>query len=121
MNKRNLQRKYKQIEKLVLSHSLKDAFELLKDLVISSRRGENITQFENLDETYGRLLQYAIEGIDDPKQSSIYQHLLVSVLELADIALQQAYMNESELYVYKLKKNIEFETRQVKEDALKKN
>lgn len=44
--------------------------------------------------------------------------MLVSVLELADVALQSAYMNESDQYIYRLKKKIEFDSKQVKEDAL---
>lgn len=120
MNRKSLERKYKQIEQKVLARQLKDALDLLKELVISSRRGEYVTQYENLEDTYKKLLLYAIEGTEDPERENIYQHMLISVIELADVSLQQAYMNESTLYVYKLKKNIEFESRQVKEDALKK-
>ena len=118
VNKKNIERIYKRIESLVLDRKLKDALDVLKDLVINSRKGEFISQYESLDNTYENLLKYAISGVKDPEREKIYNKLLVSVLELADVALQYAYMSESEQYVYKLKKKIEFENRQVKDEAL---
>jgi tetratricopeptide (TPR) repeat protein len=59
-----------------------------------------------------------MEGVQDPERDQIYHRLQVSVLELADLSLHHGYMNESNQYVYRLKKKIEFETRQVKEDAI---
>jgi len=59
-----------------------------------------------------------MEGVEDPERDTIYHHLRVSVLELADTALQHSYMNESDQYVYRLKKKIEYEAKQVKDDAI---
>jgi len=118
MNKRNIERNYKRIESLVLENKLKDALDLLKELAINSRKGDFISQYETLDDTYENLLKYAVEGIRDPERNKIYNQLLVSVLELADVTLQQTYMNDSEQYIYRLKKKIEYESRQVKDEAL---
>lgn len=119
MDKKTLERTYKRIEEFVVDRKLKDALNALKDLVISSRRGEFISQFENLDGTYENLLKYAIEGVQDTERDNIYNHLIISVLELADVSLQYAYMNQSEHYIYRLKKRIEFESKQIKEEALR--
>ena len=118
MDKKSLERSYRRIEENVLSSSLKDALDFLKDLVINSRKGEFISQYENLDDTYENLLKYSMEGVRDPEREKIYHRLQVSVLELADLSLHHAYMNESSQYIYRLKKKIEYETRQVKEDAI---
>jgi tetratricopeptide (TPR) repeat protein len=118
MDKKSLERSYRRIEENVFSRNLKDALDFLKDLVINSRKGDLISQYENLDDTYENLLKYTIEGIKDPERDKIYRRLQVSVLELSDLALHHAYMNESNQYVYRLKKKIEYETRQVKEDAI---
>ncbi|MCB0821691.1 MAG: tetratricopeptide repeat protein [Bacteroidales bacterium] len=118
MDKKSLERNYRKIEDCVLQGKLKDALDMLKDLVLNSKKGEFVTQYDNLDDTYENLLKYSIEGVNDPERENIYNRLLVSVLELADVALQSAYMNESDQYIYRLKKKIEFDSKQVKEDAL---
>ena len=118
MKIKGLQRNYRKIENLVLENKLKDALEILKDLVIKSRKGDYISQYESMDETYENLLKYTIEGIEDPAREKIYNRLLVSVLELADVALQYAYMNESDQYIYRLKKKIEFESKQIKDQVI---
>lgn len=118
MDKKSLDRNYRRIEENVLKSNLKDAMDLLKDLVFNSRKGDYISQYENLDNTYENLLKYAMEGVKDPERDKIYHRLRVSVLELADLALHHAYMNESDQYLYRLKKKIEYEAKQVKDDAI---
>jgi len=71
-----------------------------------------------LDDTYENLLKYSVEGVNDPEREKIYSHLLVSVIELADLALQSAYLDTSDQYIYQLKKKIEIESKQIKEAAI---
>ena len=118
MNKRSIERSYRRIETLVFERKLKDALDVLKDLVINSRKGDYISQYESLDSTYENLLKYSVEGAPDPERENIYNRLLISVLELADVALQYAYMNDSEQYIYRIKKKIEFESKQVKDETI---
>ncbi|MEZ5083868.1 MAG: tetratricopeptide repeat protein [Bacteroidales bacterium] len=118
MDKKSVERNYQRIENCVHSKQLKDALDILKDLVISSRRGEFISQYELLDNTYENLLKYSVEGVKDPERENIYKNLLVSVLELADVALQSAYTNYSDQYIYRLKKKIDFESKYIKEEAI---
>ncbi len=118
MDKKILERNYQKIKKSVFDKKLKDALEILKELVIKSRKGEFIFQYESLDDTYENLLRYTIEGIEDPEREKIYSHLMVSILELSDVALQYAFMNESDLYIYRLKRKIENEYKQIKEEAI---
>lgn len=118
MDKKILERNYQKIKKSVFDKKLKDALEILKELVIKSRKGEFISQYESLDDTYENLLRYTIEGIEDPEREKIYNHLMVSILELSDVALQYAFMNESDQYIYRLKKKIENEYKQIKEEAI---
>jgi tetratricopeptide (TPR) repeat protein len=118
MDKIGLERNHQKVISFVTENKLKDALDALKDLVIQSRRGEYISQYEALDETYENLLKYAIEGIEDPEKDNIYHHLLISVLELADLALQYAYMTDSDKYIYRLKRKIENETKPIKEEAI---
>jgi tetratricopeptide (TPR) repeat protein len=118
MDKKSLERNHQRIVQLVIDSKLKDALELLKELVILSKRGDFISQNESLDETYRNLLKYAINGVDDPEREHIYHHLQVSVLELADLALHHTYMSDVDKYFYRLKRKIENEPKQIKEEAI---
>ena len=118
MDKIGLERNHQKVVSLIVENKLKDALDVLKELVIQSRRGDYISQFESLNETYQNLLKYTIEGIEDPEQDKIYNHLRVSVLELADLAMQYAFMIDNDKYFYRLKRKIESEIKLIKEDAL---
>ncbi len=118
IDKIGLERNHQKVISLIVGNKLKDALDVLKELVIQSRKGDYISKYEELDETYKNLLKYTIEGIDDPERDKIYNHLLVSVLELADLALQYALMADNDQYIYRLKKKIESETKQIKEETI---
>ncbi len=118
MEKKILERNFQKIVSLVLESKLKDAFNALKDLVIASGKGDFISHYESMDETYENLLKYALEGVRDPEREHIYHHLLVSTLELADVALQAAYMIESDRYIYRLKRKIESESAEIRDNIL---
>jgi tetratricopeptide (TPR) repeat protein len=118
MDKIVLDRNHQKVINLINDSKLKDALDVLKELVIQSRRGDYISQYESFDDTYENLLKYTIEGIEDPEKDNIYRHLQISVLELADLALQSAYMIDSDKYIYRLKRKIENETKLIKEEAI---
>ncbi len=118
MDRNSLERNYKRVINFVYDRKLKDALDGLKDLVILSRKGDFISQYESLDDTYENLLRYSVEGVNDPEREKIYTHLLVSVIELADLSLQSAYLDTSDQYIYQLKKKIEIESKQIKEAAI---
>ena len=63
MEKIVLERSHQKVISCIHQRKLKDALDVLKDLVIQSRRGDYISQYESLDDTYKNLLKYAIEGI----------------------------------------------------------
>ncbi|MBN2175333.1 MAG: hypothetical protein JW731_14460 [Bacteroidales bacterium] len=118
MDKRGLAKNYRRIEQNILKNELKDALDVLRELVIHSRKGELISRYENLDETYENMLKYTIDGINDPDRHKIYQHLKVSVLELADVAFQCAYLADSDQQIYRIKKAIENRSKEIKEEAI---
>lgn len=118
IDKKSLERNYQRVINFIFDRKLKDALDGLKDLVIQSGKGDFISQYESLDETYENLLKYSVEGVEDPEREKIYTRLLVSVLELADLSIQSAYLDTSDQYIYQLKKKIEIESKQIKEAAI---
>jgi len=118
MEKRVIERNYKSLFKLVKSKKIKDALNILRELVLSSGKGDFISRFEELDTTYETLLKYAVDGVVDPERDKIYRKLQVSILELADVARQYALMKISNQYLYNLKRQIENRAGIVKEEAM---
>jgi tetratricopeptide (TPR) repeat protein len=118
MENARLKRNFKKIENYIHNQSVKDALDLLKELVIKSGKGELVSQYESLDDTYENLLKYTIEGVNDPERESIYTHLQLSILELADVAYQHTRGNSQEQSIHQLKKRIETQSKQIKEEAI---
>lgn len=86
----NFEKKYNRIEALVLEGRLKEAFQMLKEVVVQTADGNLTTQFESLDNNYRNLVKYAVEGIDDPERENIYRKIKKETLELSDSTLQKA-------------------------------
>jgi len=118
MEKRVIERNYKSLFKLVKAKRLKDALNMLRELVLASGKGDFISQFEELDTTYETLLKYAVKGVPDSERDKIYRKLQISVLELADIARQYALMKVSNQYLYNLKRQMESMAGLAKEEAI---
>ncbi len=118
MEKRTIERNYVGLFSLVKAKKLKDALNLLGELVLASGKGDFISRFEELDTTYETLLKYAVDGAPDPERDKIYRNLQVSILELSDVARQYALMKDSNQHLYNLKRQIENRAGVVKEEAI---
>ena len=84
MNYKILQEKYKRCCQLVIDKQLYEAFIVLKELVMESKKGDLLVQWERDQETYQNILKYSFGEVEDPQKKPVYYHLLRSVLELAD-------------------------------------
>jgi tetratricopeptide (TPR) repeat protein len=118
MENARLKRNFLKIEENILNRNLKDALDLLKELVIKSKKGEYILQYETLDSTYENLLKYSIDGVQDPEREKIYKHLQLSILELSDIARQTINLSNRDLFIYNIRREIEQKANLIKEEAL---
>ena len=84
----------------ILSRHLKVAFDKLGNLIESLQSGEWMDRKRELEVTYQYMLQYMIEGIDDPEQMKIYNQLRVSAMETADLVREQLMLRESLSPIY---------------------
>ena len=64
--------------------SIKEAFDLLRKLVIETGQGDLSNMLDQLETTYKFMLQYTIEGINDPERQSIYIKLIADTYTLLD-------------------------------------
>ena len=102
---------HKKICDYILSRHLKVAFDKLGNLIEALQSGEWMDKKRELEITYQYMLQYMIEGINDPEQTKIYNQLRISAMESADMVKEQLMLRElsSPVYGYKdaLPKNSE--------------
>ena len=103
--------KDQQVYDLVSKKRVKNALEVLSEMVVMSKQADYRSQIEDLQETYENMLKYTIEGIRDPERQRIYNHLLLSILLLSQETRENVLAGESGWHTYWLKKEIEKEQR----------
>lgn len=74
---------------------LKPAFDKLEQLIRASGQLIYLDEWRNLEQTYNYMLQYTVEGINDPERQKVYRKLIVSVFELADKVLDSELLKKS--------------------------
>ena len=77
---------YKDIIQLLDQRRLKEAFAQLSSLASETDNWKLTSEVENLQTTYGYMLQYAAQGVDDPDRGKMYAQLRRRGYELADRA-----------------------------------
>lgn len=84
MSEREILRNYQKISDLLSVNRLKEALDELHPLVVDAGFGEWMGEKEDLDTTYKYMLQYTVEGIQDPERQKVYQKLVARVYRLTD-------------------------------------
>lgn len=85
MNYLEIEKRYQSVCSSISEKQLKNAFEILTELVVESQNGDFTRQLENYKDTFTNMLKYTFEQkAIDPEKEKIYHHLVRSVLELAD-------------------------------------
>ena len=79
---------------------LKNAFDSLRQLIASTKEYTFLDKLNELHDTYKYMLQYRVEGANDPMQQQIYYNLLISTYELADAFKRKALVKESSRMYY---------------------
>ncbi len=68
----------------IAERRLKPAFDRLEKLITENGLGVYYDEWRNLNQTYHYMLQYTVEGIQDPERQKVYRKLIVSAFELSD-------------------------------------
>lgn len=106
MKETEIKDNYTAIVSNTVSKNLRRAFDLLSEMLVQLRKPEWIDKKEALEQNYQYLLQYAIDGIDDPEQENIYNKIRTSLLVLADQAYNALMTSISNEYPYIHKRSI---------------
>ncbi len=89
---------------LLSDRKLKPAFDLIENMIAANGLGEFSDQQLDLEQNYRFMLKYTVEGIKDPERQKIYQHILLSTFELADLCADSLRMKFSTSLEYQKKR-----------------
>ncbi len=98
---------YKHLCQLVSARKVKDALDILNKMVAQSGYSDFFIQQEHLAHTYEQMLNYMLEGVQDPERDRVYNKLLTSILELADRVKDRLMENHSGWHTYILKREVD--------------
>src|SRR6056297_3126606 len=84
INVKKIHSKYDQLCSLIHGRKIKDALDLLKELISEAGYSDFFVQQEHLESTYEQMLRYTLEGVHDPEREKVYMKLRKSIIQLAD-------------------------------------
>lgn len=86
---------------------LKNAFDYLQGFIAGIRDYSFQDKLDELQNTYKYMLRYRIDGVKDPMETQIYDNLLTSVYELADLIRNRALTVSSSVSYYRYKRSLQ--------------
>jgi tetratricopeptide (TPR) repeat protein len=100
MNQLEIINTHKKISFLLNKKQLKDAFNAL-DLFLHSLQIWSFNEKKiDLENTYKMMLQYAVDGVQDPQRHLVYNKLVTSIFALSDEAKETLLLRDSINYEY---------------------
>lgn len=103
INVSQINSKYKRICSLIASRRIKAALDVLNKLLMDAAFSDYFVQFEHLESTYEQMLNYTLEGVEDPERDKVYNRLLSAILELSDKVKDYLLEKHSGWHTYTLK------------------
>lgn len=107
INVQQINSRTKRLNHLVSSRRVKDALDVLSGLVGESGFSDFFIQQEHLEHTYEQMLNYMLEGVQDPERDKVYHKLLTSILELSDRVKDLLMEKHSGWHTYILKQELD--------------
>ncbi len=95
---------YKSVINLLLAGKLKLAFDKTRLLVAELQWGELTDEFEDLLRNYRYMLQYFIEGVDDPDRKSVYNKLISRLISLNALVREELMVRIDNTFEYTQKR-----------------
>lgn len=104
MDTQQIQNIYFTINRLLSSGRLKQAFDKTQLLTNELQNGEFYDRFNTLQDNYKYMLQYYVEGIDDPQRISIYNKLIAKLFLLNEEIRENLLFQNSTGFEYSRKR-----------------
>ena len=104
MNATQIHTTYKTALRFLSLGQLKNAFETTKILIEELQIGEFGDRLEDLQQNYGYLLNYFIDGIDDPQRKSVYNKLIAKCFILNSELREELLLRNSSSFEFAQKR-----------------
>lgn len=104
MTDREINNRHREICNSLAERKLKTAFDQIEQMINDYGLLIYRDEWQNLEQTYHFMLQYTVEGIQDPERQKIYRKLVVSGFELADKLYDAARLKFSSSVEYEMKR-----------------
>ncbi len=100
MTDRVIFQKYRQVFAFVEKKQLAEAFELLSEMLNEASDWLLNNNYNQLRETYSKMLSFAIQGVVDPQRDEIYAHIVDEICTLADSVKEALLLRFSQRLPY---------------------
>ena len=108
MDTKQIQNTYKTILRLLSLGRLKQAFDKTQVLTDEVQNGAFYDRFNNLQENYRYMLQYYVDGVDDPQRISVYNKLIARLFSLIEEIRENLLLQNSTNFEYSKKRYFPF-------------
>ncbi len=114
MTLESLKDKISEVKVLIESNRVIESFNLLEKISEEEGNFQLSDRLKNLRQTYGYMIHYLIEGMDDPTRQDVYDSTIRSLRNICDTLLTDKLTNESPALYYSTSRickhrNISFE------------
>ncbi|MBS3769192.1 MAG: tetratricopeptide repeat protein [Bacteroidales bacterium] len=116
MTFKNIIDNHRKASEFIGNRKLGFALDVLYDMAKEAESDYFNIQLDKHRETYANILNHAFNALDDPKKEEIYQHLLMSVLEVGDQLREHLLVRSGSSSIYKTKWKLEQEIASEKTD-----
>ena len=90
---------YNEIKKLLHNHNMNEALEKLTEFASSTDNWQIKSEIENLRTTYGYMIQYAAQGVNDPERKELYNQLFRNAFAINDRTELQHKLEANNTYL----------------------
>lgn len=98
---------YDRLCSLIHARKIKDALDIMKELISEAGFSDFFVQQEHLESTYEQMLRYTLEGVHDPEREKVYMKLRKSIIELADKVRASLLKKHSGWLTFNLQEELE--------------
>ncbi|MCF8346769.1 MAG: tetratricopeptide repeat protein [Bacteroidales bacterium] len=84
INVKKIHSNFDRLSSLIHSRKIKDALDILRQMISEAGYSDYFIQQEHLESTYDQMLKYTLEGVHDPEREKVYLKLRQSITGLAD-------------------------------------
>ncbi len=118
MQKKEIEKTYNNICKLIKKNRMADASLLLRRFISDSKKEYQHAELDKLQDNYGNLLRHSFGDVADPERDKVYAYLQRNMLELADKLKEMLLMDEGSGNTMQLKRTLSKEKKTERTEAM---